>query len=170
MLLFILGCAPGSIVLTNPDGSPVGDSGVTGDTGQVDDTGEVQGEPDFSVWDGERVISTEEGCEEALGEEGYELGPEWEYYDYVVDYCPECDHYYYVEVGPDEVCGIDVASEVIRGVVLGDGQAEVWTFYPGDPDTLDDDATFDGRVIEYSYRLWDGYLDIEGRVEFPVLD
>ena len=170
MLLLSLACAPGTLVLTNDEGVVVDDTGLAADdTGDTDDTDDRSGDPDTSVWIGERNIDTEEGCSGTLTEEGFELGPEWEYYDYVVDRCPECHHFYYVEVFEQEVCGIDVANEVIRGLVLGDDWAEVWTFYPDDPDALDADATFDGWTIEYDYRLWDGYLDIEGQVEFPEI-
>lgn len=169
MLLLALACAPGTIVLGDGPDAPDDTAIVADDTGDTGDTDIIDGEPDFAIWEGSRLIETEEGCSDEILEEGYELGPEWEYYDYVVDYCPECDHFYYVEMWPEEVCGIDVASEAVRGVTLGEDWAEVWTFYPGEPDALDDDAVFDGWVIDYDYRLWDGYLDIEGRVEFPPI-
>jgi hypothetical protein len=168
VLLFALACSPGKIVLTNADGEPIGDDTGVGDSGDTGDTG-PDGDPDYSVWSGEREIQTEDGCFETLYEDGFELESDWEYYDEVVDYCPECQHFYYAEVSPEVVCEVSVANEVIRGVVFDEDSAEVWTFYPGEPRALDSNAAFDGWSIDYDYDLYDGYILIEGRVEFPAL-
>lgn len=152
-----------------PAGDDSADDSAPADDSAADDSDEPlpDPEPDTSVWAGTRVV-TYGDCQETLYEEGYELGRDWEYYDWALEYCPDCQHIYAVEVSPDEVCGIPVTTEVYRGLILDEPDAEVWTFSYQGAYALDDRASFDGMAVDYAYEL-DGGLYIEGRLEFPEL-
>lgn len=163
----------GTLVVPTDDdtGSPTTDDtgGGGGDDSQVtDDSSEPlpDPEPDTSIWNGSRLVAYD-GCEETLYEEGYELLSDWEYYDWAAENCPDCTNFYYVEVSPDEVCGIPVTTEVYRGLVLNEPDAEVWTFSYRGAEILDSNASFDGMVVEYAYES--NGIEIQGLIEFPEL-
>lgn len=158
-------------VPTDDSGAPNGDDSNPGtdDSAQpTDDSSEPlpDPEPDTSVWEGSRTVYYGD-CEEPLYETGYELGPDWDYYDWAMENCPDCDHLYYVDVTPETVCGIRVTTPVYRGLVLNEPDAEVWSFSYQGAYALDDRASFDGFVVEYAYN--NNGVDIEGRLEFPEL-
>ncbi len=167
-LLAALACTPSSGTLDVD--APVTDDTGTPDSADVDDTGDTQPapEPDLGVWIGSRAISYD-GCTDEVEEEGYLLDESWEYYDYVQGECGDCTHFYVVEVWPAEACGLDVSTTVYRGLVFDGDSAEVWAFSQNGTSDLDRSADFDGMNIDYAYDLYDGYVEIEGRVEFPEL-
>ena len=166
-VLLLLACAPSS-------GSVSLDTGVyeaDADTDVDADTDTDVATVDTSVWIGTRELSYD-GCTDTLDEEGYQLSSDWEYYEYVQDECSRCTHFYEVSVGPDEACGLDVSTTVYRGLVLDaeTGRAEVWGFSNNGTSEYDGDADFDGMNVDYDYDLWDGAVDIVGRIEFPQAD
>jgi hypothetical protein len=164
-LLLALACTPPSGEI-DVDAPPASDDSATDSV----DTGDSQPtpEPDLSVWLGGRSIAYD-GCKDEVEEEGYQLDEDWEYYDYVQDECRDCTHFYVIEVWPDEACGLGVTTTAYRGLVFDGEDAEVWAFSQNGTSDLDTRASFDGMNIDYSYELYDGYVEIEGRVEFPEL-
>ncbi|MCB9741763.1 MAG: hypothetical protein H6740_04055 [Alphaproteobacteria bacterium] len=173
-LLALLGCTPSGTIKLGDSGTPGGDdTGTTGDdTGAGgDDSGEdtePPPEPDFSRWIGERSVLYDD-CEEIIYEEGQAYEADWEYYDVVFEWCPECDYVYSVEAGPEQVCGLGVTQQTYRLLDL-DGDRAILYYFDQREGWLElAEGDFDGFNIEYRYRLYDGAVDIEGRVEFPEL-
>ncbi len=161
-LILLLSCTPSSGSLSLPEGTYETDT----DTG----TG-VAPTPDTSVWIGERDISYD-GCNDTLVEDGFQLDEDWEYYEYVQDECSKCTHFYEVDVSPDEACGLAISTTVYRGLILDaeEGSAEVWGFSNRDTTEYDYRAEFDGTNVDYEYDLYDGYVEIVGRINFPELE
>lgn len=186
LLSLLLACKQtGSIELPGPgNGDPSGDdtaaptddsSGAddsddpdpTDDSDEPDPDPDPAEEPDYSVWLGERVLYYD-GCEATLTEKGAEVGADFEYWDYLDYYCADCDYWYYVEVSPDEACGLDIATETFRGVVFNGDRADVYYMSTsGSGGVLAEDADFDGWTITYEYET-SGVL-LEGVVEYPAL-
>ncbi|MCB9766221.1 MAG: hypothetical protein H6739_40975 [Alphaproteobacteria bacterium] len=174
-LLAVVACTnnTGSVKL-DPDAVPTDDTGVTSDDTGVtaDDTGETQEpdpEPDYSIWQGERIVRYGD-CEETLSEEGFALEAEgdWaDYYNYAMDECPECDYVYYIEVWPETVCGFGVTQETIRVVDFDGNDASIYYFGRRGLETLADGGDFDGWTIDYRYE--NQGLDVTGQVEYPEL-
>ena len=125
-----------------------------------------EGEPDFDIWIGERFIEMGD-CEATLTEYGVGLHEDWEYYDYAQYYCEGCDRFYYVEVSPSEVCGVDVSTEVIRGIGFDSNSAQIYSLSQEGVYAMGDSGSFDGWTIEYEYYHESTHSDIYGVVTFP---
>jgi hypothetical protein len=164
ILLILGGC--------NPSGSIKTDSVEEDTSAGLNDSGEVVVEPDpvpdLSLWIGERMFITDD-CEEPAIEEGHELTAEnWDGYEDAHNDCPNCDRIYYVEVSPDEICGVPVTTERYRGVDFNDGNgiAYVYDFGRNGASVVDPAATFDGWTLNYEYTYSD-WLTLVGTVNFP---
>ena len=172
------------------DGKGTLDTGVTTADGAdgtdgADDTGtdgteEPEPEPDFSVWQGSRTFVVDSRYDEydCDGDEVAESGVEitsGAAYDAIMAECPLCDHIDEVEVERDEACEwIPLATTIWRGLVLGEGSAQVYRFDEEDgrveSDDLDLAATYDGWTVTYDYvgaEEWWGSILISGQVAFP---
>lgn len=167
-LILLLSCTPSSGSLSLDTGTYEADADADVDADTDTDATPV---PDTSVWIGERDISYD-GCNDTLEEDGFLLDEDWEYYEYVQDECSKCTHFYEVDVSPDEACGLSISTTVYRGLILDaeDGSAEVWGFSTNGTSEYDDNADFDGLNVEYAYDLYDGYVEIVGRINFPELE
>lgn len=170
-LILILSCTPSSGSVSVDTGSLIeADADTDADTDSDTDV-DTPPEPDTSVWIGERDLRYD-GCEETLSEEGFELDDSWEYYEYVQDECPKCNHFYEVDVWPEQACGLGISTTVYRGLILDadEGHAEVWGFSNNGTSEYDDNADFDGMNVDYAYDVYDGAVEIVGRINFPELD
>jgi len=162
LIIMLSGCTPTTGEVETKDQGQ--------DTGAVVETGETD-EPvaDLTIWSGERVFVTDD-CEEPAIEEGHELTAEnWDYYQDYHDTCPNCDYIYYVDVGPETVCGYPVTQVRYRGVDFTDeGKAIVYNFSTNSPsaEVLDPDASFDGWTLTYEYDH-NSSLGMRGTVNYP---
>ena len=150
-------------VSTDDSSAPTDDSEVP--TDDSDDPG-PQPEPDYSIWIGERLLSYD-GCEETLVEKGGALDESFEYWDYLVYYCDDCDYWYEIEVSPAEACGFDISTRTYRGVRFDGDQAAIYYASSNGGGALAENGSFDGWTIEYQYSSGD--VKLEGVVEYPEL-
>ena len=182
LLCILVACSP------TIDGKGVGDSGVATADGAdgadgTDDSGATDGtEPvaDTAVWEGTRTFMVDAryddyDCDgDTVAETGVEL-TSGSVYDAMMAACPLCDHVYEVQVERDEACGwIELQTSVWRGLVLGEGSAQVYRFTEDggrvELDALDLAATFDGFALGYQYvaaEEWWGQIDVTGQLTFP---
>ena len=130
------------------------------------------------TWSGSRYFEFDAGCEDEVDESGDELEAGSEYHDA----CSECDHIFYVNVGPSSICddwgGAPVSTEVIRGVqFVGGDRLVVVGFYPDDRGELvayelavgEVDQTTAPIEGEYTYRgAYDRY-DFTAYGEFELV-
>ena len=169
---------------SNDDDSTDNETDDDGDGNDDDDEpeDEPEDEPDFSVWNGERNFEYDSyyddyDCEASVDEDGTQI-TSGRAYDAIRSECPDCEYIYEVDVSPDEICGwIGIDTYTYRGLIIDGNRAEVWRFEMDDGDletayVLDDDADFDGWVVEYQYEseLYDSPLYADGHVEFPILN
>jgi len=154
---------------TDTDADTDTDTDADADTDADTDIGPV---PDMSVWNGTRLFYYDYagGCEDLVTETGEEITEGDSDYDELVDLCPGCDHFYFVNVSPDEVCGwVDMATETYRGLELGEDSAVVWRLDYGEASELDE-GSFDGWTIDYFYEIDDYWMEVTGQVVFPEAD
>jgi len=183
ILCLLVACSPtidgkgaGDSGLTTVDGAD-GADGADGTDGTEPDPDPV---PDTAVWEGSRTFSVDAryddyDCEgDTVAESGVEL-TSGGVYEAMMEACPLCDHVYEVQVERDEACGwIPLETTIWRGLVLGEGSAQVYRFSEDggrvEIDDLDLAATFDGFSLTYDYvgaEEWWGQIDIDGQLAFP---
>ena len=95
-----------------------------------------------------------DGCKETITEFGERLTRNWEYYDAAKDLCPECEHFYYIELSPTEACDISFSPESFRSFSLesnGDAEVLVWSSQDYDYVPLAEDAALEGQKLMYEY-------------------
>lgn len=182
--VLMVGCSGTGTLVQSDKGTPDDsgaatiDSGGGGsrDTGGDDSGGGLEPQPDYSVWQGSRVFSYDSywdgyDCSgDDVGESGHELTGSDR--DRLAVGCPACQHFYEVTPDSDHACDwIRLASPTWRGLVLGDGWAQVFAFDDeGVAELLDGAATFDGWTLDYHYTAEPYHnveVDVVGQVTFP---
>jgi hypothetical protein len=179
-LLLFVGCGPatGTIDLGGGDAIPSDtDTDTDADTDTDTDTDtdvEPAPEVDFSFWEGSRTLHNGD-CAGILSEEGDELDEDWAYYDSSKDLCPECDHFYRIDVWPSWVCDVPINQRPYRALsVADDGEVVVlyWSEQDWDYVPLAENGQINGTELYYSYK-WPWYdleLEFEGTVYFEEKD
>lgn len=166
-LLVLLACSQsGSVDITPDAGTPQDTAGDTADTNPSEPL-----EPDFVSWDGERVISYD-GCEDTLFEEGLDYGDK-DVVEQIQDAgCPDCFVLFELDVGPDEVCGLDVSTTAYRSLAFDGERYTIWGITSrGELYELADDLELtDDLRLEYDYSQYDGALQVTGWVQFPAIE
>lgn len=166
-LLVLLACSQsGSIDITADSGVPQDTGADTGDTGTTEPL-----EPDFVSWEGERLIAYD-GCEETLYEDGWDYGDK-DVVEQIQDGgCPDCFVLFELEVGPDEVCGLDVSTTTYRSLAFDGDRYAIWGITSrGELYVLAEDLELtDDLRLEYDYSQYDGALQVTGWVQFPALE
>lgn len=166
-----VGCSSkaGTIQIEEPGDTIPGD-----DTGQDTDAGDPMDSVDFSVWEGRRTLYNGD-CAGVLAEEGEHYTEEWEYYESSKEVCPECDHFYGIQVTPSYVCDIPQSSFAYRALdIQDDGTVDLlyWSDSEGAYVVFAERGSFEGTTLYYEYD-WDYYdtpLRYEGRVLFEELE
>ncbi len=190
-LLALVACSGGGVVVVGGDtGSATtasSDTGATGDTGASSDSGTADTEdttppepvPDTSVWEGEIVFNYdtwgEDGdCnDERVSETSYR--PTEAELAALAAECPACTDFYWTVPSEAQICGwLDLPPEDLRGLVLGDGWAQVYRFSGSveegfEGELLDSAATYDGWTVTFTAELsvWWTPLYVEGTLTFP---
>ena len=171
-MLVLVGCAPTPAVLgdevpadTDVESDADTDSDTDADTDSdtdADTDSDTDADTDTDAyplhWDGDRHFVFYDACEGSVTEEGIEVTKESDWSELVAA-CDSCDHVFYVEVSPSEICDgwVRIASEVARGVEWrADGSAQIWNIRQGDggsfwAEPLSQDSEVDGDTIRYAY-------------------
>jgi hypothetical protein len=170
MILALLACTPTVLVLgvdsglvdsANPTGT---DSDADTDVDADTDT-DVDLSVDFSIWTGAREFAYDD-CKGRLEETGDRLDEDWEQYFLVERYCPDCDHWYELNVGPETACGFTITQHTFRGLRLNDDDVEIFYMDVGGEDggLLATGGWDEPNLVTYEY-----YIDtilLEGVIEF----
>lgn len=95
----------------------------------------------------------------------------------MAEVCPLCDHFY-IATQDEQPCegGLNVPDPDYRGVVLGDGAAQLYQIEYDDGDyeavPLDMAATYDGWTLGFSavpFEIWGTDLNVSGTWQFPEM-
>ncbi len=178
-VISILGCAtpPTTLVLDEATDDP----GVTDDTGaaaETEDTMPPEPVPDTSVWDADLIFNYDPWGEDydCVDEFVHETGeaPSVEELAGLQAECPACTEFYWAMPSEQEICGWIPLEPGLRGLVFGDGWAQVYLFegtvedgYSGS--LLDSAATFDGWTVTFSGAMTIFFTDllVSGTLTFP---
>ena len=184
LVLLALGCSPANAVLVDdfgPEPERPADTDDPNDTDPPDDTGDPDPpDPELLppaplVWVGEREIRFD-FCTDTIRGRGDEVTLREDYAGLVAA-CP-CDRVFVVESVEETICdgAVTVARIGVRGLTQReDGRVEVvWALIRGGAvegwEVRDEDATWDGTVLEYSYdaTYGDESYSVTGSVELVV--
>jgi hypothetical protein len=153
---------------------------LTIDDTATDDTGDVVEEPvpDFSAYEAQLEWTYDTwgdsyDCTDSTVEYATEITLEDDDYDALKDACPLCSNLYEITYDRAELCEwIDIPDPDFRGLVFGEGSAQVYRFDQRDEgfseDLLDNAATWDGWTLTFSADVsYFGELNVVGTTTFP---
>jgi hypothetical protein len=159
---------------TNP-----GDTGGTQDTVDTEDTTPPEPVPDTSVWNSELIFNYdtwgEDGdCVDELVTEISSVPSNDELAALSAE-CPACTAFYRTYPSTTVICNwIDIPESELRGLVLGDDWAQVYSFSGSVQDgfvgeVVDSAATYDGWTVTFSavFEVWWVDLFLDGTITFP---
>ena len=166
MLSFILlACTPSELSVGT---DPTRDSGLLDTSGPVDTDTDVDthDDLDFSTWTGTRNFSFR-NCDGELEETGQRLSEGWDQYFVLEMFCEDCDHWYELEVGPEEACGFTVTQYTFRGLQFqDDGTVGIYDMDVGATGGgwLTSGTWASDNVITYDYYI--DTIRLDGLIEF----
>jgi hypothetical protein len=166
---------------TGADDTGADDTGAddTGNTTDTEDTTPPEPIADTSVWSSELIFNYDTwgddgDCVDEVVHESSYAPSKVELAALAVE-CPACSTFYWTVPDTAQICGwLDLPTEELRGLVLGDDWAQVYRFsgsledgFSGD--LLDSAGTFDGWTVTFSavLSIWWTDLNVEGTVTFP---
>ncbi len=175
LTLALLACQPtvlevqtdsGVVDSANPtDADADTDADTDTDTDTDADT-DTDTEVDFSAWEGAREFAYDD-CKGRLEETGVRLEEGERDHNRSLEWCPTCDHFYELDVGPETECGFSVTTHTYRGLLLNDdGTVEIFEI-DADFDNGEhiSTGTFDQpNVVLYEYFI--NEILLEGVIEF----
>ncbi len=189
-LLLATACGTASVKLDDPSGT-ADDTGVGGDTAADTDTADTEDTdvepvfaPDYSVYDATRNFYYDQwgySCDDTVYETGFAIDAGSGDFQALAELCGDCDYFYEVTPDVDQACDWISLGTTWRGVVLGDGEAELYFFRENDGEleeyAADDGAALsdDGAVLDYAYEIvydW-GYevtIDVSGTVTWELVE
>ena len=153
---------------------------VMDDTAEPVDTAPVEPEPDFGRYEGQLAWTYDTwgdsyDCADASVETAVEIAVEDARYEGLTAACPLCAHFYEVTYDNAEVCGwIEIPNPDFRGMVFGEGSAQVYRFDEDDGDyqetLLDNAAAWDGWTLSFStdFQVF-GDLFVDSAATFEAL-
>ncbi len=150
------------------------------DTQAPVDTAPVEPEPDFSGYQADLVWTYDTwgdsyDCTDISVETAIEVPEEDERHDGLRASCPLCAHFYEVSYDNSDVCDwIEIPDPDFRGMVFGEGSAQVYRFDEKDGEfsetLLDNAATWDGWTLSFNadFQVF-GDLFVDSTAAFEAL-